>query len=165
MSIWALPLGAPPGFDRKPVPIVEGPGAANHSQFSPNGRWIAYAYIAAESGPFQVFVQSAPGSGGPAGKWQVSIAGGAMPQWRRDSKELFFLRGNELMAVPVKSDGTTFEFDAPEMLFEIRRGVSLRNHFTPSADGQRFLFAWPNETDETGQIYVILDWPTLLKKP
>jgi len=88
-----------------------------------------------------------------------------MPQWRRDGKELFFLRGNELMAVPVKSDGTTFESFAPEMLFKIRPGGSLRNHFTPSADGQRFLFAWPNQADETAQIYVILDWPMLLKKP
>jgi hypothetical protein len=43
--------------------------------------------------------------------------------------------------------------------------VSLRNHFTVSADGQRFLFAWPKDFDTAGQVHVLLNWPALLKKP
>jgi hypothetical protein len=100
----------------------------------------------------------------PAGKWQVSSAGGSQAQWRRDGKELFFLARNMLMAAPVKTDGTSFESGAPVKLFEVRRGVSLRNHFTVTADGQRFLFAWPQDSNDAGQVYILLNWPALLKK-
>src|SRR5262249_43375882 len=95
-SIWSLPLRG----DRKPTLVAGLAYAANQGRFSPNGRWIAYNSL--ESGRSQLFVRNAPGSGLPAGKWQVSIAGGQMPQWRRDGKELFFDGGNKLMAVPVK---------------------------------------------------------------
>ena len=88
-----------------------------------------------------------------------------MPQWRRDGKELFYLTGNKLMAVPVNTEKPTFESGAPSPLFDIRLGVSLRNHFTISSDGQRFLFAWPKDVDTTGQVHVLLNWPALLKKP
>ena len=159
ISIWVLPLAG----DRKPLPFVVGSYSANYGQFSPNGRWIAYGSM--ESGRFQVFVQSAPGSGMAPGKWQVSVAAGTMPQWRRDGKELFFLMGNKLMAVPVITDRATFESGAPAPLFDIRPGVSARNHFTISADGQRFLFAWPKDLDTAGQVHVLLNWPALLKKP
>jgi len=87
------------------------------------------------------------------------------PQWRRDGKEIFFVAGTKLMAAAVKVDGTTFDSGAPVVLFDFRPGVSLRNHFTPSADGQRFLFAWPVESGSTGQIQVLLNWTSLLKKP
>ena len=65
----------------------------------------------------------------------------------------------------MESQGTSFEYGTAMALFPIRLGVSLRNHFTASADGQRFLFAWAKETDDAGQTYVVLDWPALLKKP
>jgi dipeptidyl aminopeptidase/acylaminoacyl peptidase len=161
ISAWALPLAG----DRKPILIAGERYAATYSQFSPNGRWIAY--MSTESGRPQIFVQSAPWSGVPAGKWQVSVGGGAQPQWRRDGKEIFFLvlPGNKLTAAPVKIDGTTFDSGAPVELFDIRLGVSLRNHFTASADGQRFLFAWPVESGAAGQFQVLLNWPSLLKKP
>ncbi|SPF48854.1 Serine/threonine protein kinase [Candidatus Sulfopaludibacter sp. SbA4] len=156
-SIWSLPLTG----DGKSTPVVTGPYLANFGQFSPNGRWIAYT--STESGRNQVFVCSAPGFGVPAGKWQVSMAG-TMPQWRRDGKELFFLDGDKLMAVPVRSDGTLFDSGTPVQMFTARRGLSLRNHFTVSADGQRFLFASPTDTGKAGEVHVILNWPALLKR-
>ena len=83
-----------------------------------------------------MFVRTAPDSGLPAGKWEVSIAG-TMPQWQ---------------------SGT------PVQLFTARRGVSLRNHFTASADGQRFLFTSPRDAGNSGEVHVILNWPAPLKK-
>jgi eukaryotic-like serine/threonine-protein kinase len=158
MDIFMLPLTG----QRNPAPFTPGSYAKTSGQFSPDGRWIAYD--SDESGQRQVFVQSAPGSGMPAGKWQVSSAGGSQAQWRRDGKELFFLARNMLMAAPVKTDGASFESGAPVKLFEVRRGVSLRNHFTVTADGQRFLFAWPQDSNDAGQVYILLNWPALLKK-
>jgi eukaryotic-like serine/threonine-protein kinase len=156
-SIWSLPLTG----DRKPTPVVTGPYLANFGQFSPNGRWIAYT--ATESGRNQVFVCSAPGSGLPAEKRQISIAG-TMPQWRRDGNELFFIDGDKLMAVSVRSDGTSFDSGTPVQLFTARLGISFRNHFTVSADGQRFLFASPKDSGNAGGFNVLLNWQGVLKK-
>jgi Tol biopolymer transport system component len=157
ISIWSLPLTGDP----KPALVIAGPRNANYSQFSPNGRWIAYT--SQESGRIQVYVRSAPGSGLPEGKWQVSVDGGQMPQWRHDGKEIFFLAGNTLMAAPVQSDGTRFDSGTPAPLFTARLGLSRRNHFTVSADGQRFLFASPAGADHIGDVDVLLNWPAPLK--
>ena len=61
----------------------------------------------------EVFVQSFPPSGG---KWQISTFGGSEPQWRRDGKELFYMDGNKLMAVDVKTDLAGFEGGIPKQL-------------------------------------------------
>ncbi|HYW46419.1 MAG TPA: protein kinase [Bryobacteraceae bacterium] len=156
-ATWSLPLtGA-----RKPTLVAGGEYFANHAQFSPDGRWIAYT--AQESGRTQVVVQSAPGSGLPAGKWQVSVAGGMRPQWRRDGKELFFEDGDKFMAAPVKSDGTSFESAPPVQLFTTQPGPVGRNDFIVSADSQRFLFVSPRYTG-SGEVHILLNWPALYKK-
>jgi Tol biopolymer transport system component len=79
-DLWLLPLFG----DQKPTPFIQTEFNESQGRFSPDGRWVAY--ISNESGPFQIYVQSFPSSGG---KWQVSTNGGAQPQWRRDGKELF----------------------------------------------------------------------------
>jgi eukaryotic-like serine/threonine-protein kinase len=56
------------------------------------------------------------------------------------------LVGPTLMAVDVKSDGSTFEFGIPKPLFDARTTSSGRNHFVVSKDGQRFLMLMPVET-------------------
>jgi Tol biopolymer transport system component len=158
-SIWSLPLTG----DRKPTLLAGLAYFANHSQFSPNGHWIAYS--STESSRREVFVQTAPGSGLAPGKWQVSIAGGVGPQWRRDGKELFFQDGNKVMTAPVRIDGTSFESSVPVQLFTVRKdGLAGRNDFTVSGDGQRFLFALPRDTEAVGELHVLLNWPELLKK-
>ncbi|SPE38812.1 Serine/threonine protein kinase [Candidatus Sulfopaludibacter sp. SbA6] len=104
--------------------------------FSPDGKWMAY--VSAESGRFEVFVQ--PVSAGH-GKWQVSTHGGVQPVWRQDGKELFYLSADsKIVAVSVKASAT-FEAGIPQELFPIRTfGVSqVRRHYTVSPDGQRFL--------------------------
>jgi hypothetical protein len=67
------------------------------------------------------------------------------------------------MAVPVKTEGASFEAGTPEFLFEARLGSSLRNHFSAAASGQRFLFASPAETGEA-RLQVLLNWPAMLDK-
>src|SRR5207249_3068312 len=92
-------------------------------QFSPDGRWMAYA--SDESKSYQVYVRSFPPSGG---KWQVSVGGGTEPRWRRDGKEMYFIAPDKkVMALPVKL-GATFEAGAPKELFASRI-------FSPSVGG------------------------------
>lgn len=76
--------------ERVPTPLFQGPGTIRNAQFSPDGRWMAYA--SNETGNMEVYVSSFPiGSG----KWQISSAGGEEPRWRADGKELFTSRLTE----------------------------------------------------------------------
>jgi hypothetical protein len=54
------------------------------------------------------------GSSQAHGKWQVSVAGGELPRWRRDGKELFYHFGDGYFAVDVKTDGASFEAGIPK---------------------------------------------------
>ena len=89
------------------------------SQFSPDGRWIAY--VSDESGQYQVYVRPYPP--GP-GKWQVSTAGGEEGIWSQDGKELFYRNGNKWMAVAV-----TLE---PEFKRRRRRGCCSKARMSTS---------------------------------
>ena len=100
---------------------------------SPDGRWLAY--VSNATGDFEVWVQPSVGEGSPV---RVSPRGGVEPVWAANSRELFYLEGQTMMAVAV--DGQTdFNFKPPVMLFEYRY---LRSSQPPSyavaADG-RFL--------------------------
>ena len=74
-------------------------------------------------------------------KWQVSIGGGAYPRWKRDGKEIFFLKLPEktLMAAEVKP-GPTFEVGEPRALFQTQiKSADFGTQYDVSPDGSRFL--------------------------
>jgi Tol biopolymer transport system component len=147
-----------------PVPYLEGPYNEQQGQFSPDGRWVAYA--SDETGSFEVYVQSFPTG---AGKFLVSTAGGSQPRWRRDGRELFFISAaGRLMAVDVKT-APTFEFGVPRALFDpqIPAGVLADAffHYDVAADGKRFLVSSIDGANSVpNPITVIINWTALLKR-
>ena len=157
-DLWLLPMEG----DHKPLPYLQTPFNEGDAQFSPDGRWMAYA--SNESGQPQVYVQSIPASGA---KWQISPAGGDQPRWRRDGKELFYISADQkLMVVAVKS-GTTFEASAPQSLFELDplvAPISGRFTYQPTAHGQRFLILAKVGGAAAPPITVVLNWQAGLKK-
>jgi Tol biopolymer transport system component len=77
---------------------------------SPDGRWLAYA--STRTGRLEVWVQ-----GYPEGvAVRVSSDGGYEPHWSADGRELYYLRGDSVMAVAVQGAGE-LSFSAPEKLF------------------------------------------------
>ena len=93
-DIWALPMMG----ERKPFAVLQSTFDEIQGQFSPDGRWLAYA--SNESGRYEIYVRTFPEAGG---KWQVSAAGGMQPRWRRDGRELFYVAPDtRLMAVPLR---------------------------------------------------------------
>jgi Tol biopolymer transport system component len=62
-------LGEMTGNDRKSVTVVNTPFDERQGQFSPDGRWVAYATN--ESGQFEIVVQPFPE---PTGKWHLRRA-------------------------------------------------------------------------------------------
>ena len=154
-QLWILPMFD----DRKPFAFLHSEFNQSQGQVSPNGKWMAY--VSDESGVPQIYVTSFPT---PSGIRQISTAGGSQPRWRRDGKELFYLAlDDHLMAVVVKT-AQTFEAEAPRALFETQlRVVELRQTYSVSPDGQRFLLALPAEASSQS-IVLVQNWQAALKK-
>ena len=96
-DIWALPSGG----DRMPRVMVSAPFAERHPRLSPDGRWLAYT--SNESGRNEVLVQSFPE---PGRQDTGSTGGGIEPVWSRDGRELFYLNGDAMMAVEIRTSPT-----------------------------------------------------------
>ncbi len=131
-----------------------------YPEFSPDGRWIAYA--SNESGRNEVYVRPFPG---PGGRTQVSSQGGIQPLWGR-GKRLFYRWQDQVWAVDVRTDGG-FRAGKPRLLFErsgYYRGSPIRD-YDLSADGQRFLMVKLEQRTPTPitEITLIENWFEELK--
>jgi Tol biopolymer transport system component/tRNA A-37 threonylcarbamoyl transferase component Bud32 len=155
-DLWVLSSGG----RQETEPIVQTPLEEGCGQISPDGRWLAY--VSGETGREEVYVQPfAPGSQ-DAGRWQISIDGGAVPRWRRDGKELFYLsRDRKLMAVAV-TGGATFQAGAPRPLFQTRATGFLR--YDVAAGGRRFLVNTAVEEPASSLPAIVLNWAARLKR-
>lgn len=159
VDLWVLPIGdAAPPFAYLETPFEEA-----HAQFSPDGRWVAYA--SNESGRPEIYIQSFPIGGG---KWQISSGGGDQPQWRSDGKEIFYVAPDRnLMVVSIES-GSTLAVGRPAVLFQTALPLSGirddRNNFVPSRDGQRFLINGLADTGDSQPLILVLNWAGETKK-
>jgi Tol biopolymer transport system component len=158
--LWVARLDA---ADRSPTLFEDTPYNEDQGQVSPNAQWIAYTSNA--TGRDEVYVESFPN---PGRKRQVSSGGGAMPRWRADGQELFYLAGDQfLVSVPIKDEGS-LELGTPERLFRTRIIVQgsesggLPTFYAVSPDGSRFLVHYPPE-DPGPPITVVLNWQSALK--
>ena len=126
----------------EPRRLTKTPFAERNAVVSPDGRWLAYA--SDESGDMQVYVTAWPSLDG---KWRVSNDKAAMPRWRRDGRELFFLsHDRRLMSASVAVDGRAPKLGLPRPLFEVHRQVTYLARTTRWAampDGDRFLVLEP----------------------
>ncbi len=154
--------------EAKPVWLLHGAYDEQNAELSPGGRWLAYQ--SNESGRWEIYVRPFPNVDG--GKWQISNAGGRMPLWSRDGRELFFLSlqvPGELMVVSVET-GSAFDYARPRAL--LAWPYVSRNQprtYAVSPDGQRFLVLKPVRTDtdiETSvpTVNVVLNWFEELKE-
>jgi hypothetical protein len=81
---------------------------------------------------------------GQSARLHISNSGGVEPFWRSDSKELFYLNGNKLMAVDVNGAGETLQAGVPKELFEAPLVTEFRrNRYDVTRDGKRFLVIEP----------------------
>ena len=148
-DLWILPLSG----DRKPTPFLQTPFRELAGQFSPDGKWVAYA--SDESGRSEIYLQS---FSDPSLRFQVSAGGGARPRWRADGRELFYFGGGELMSVSAGME-KSLQPGNPKSLFKPPLGVD----YAVSRDGQRFLIAAAVE-EAPQPITVVLHWDAGLKK-
>ena len=159
-DLWIVPLQG----EHKAVKYLGGPYDERHAQFSPNGKWMAYS--SDESGQFQIYVERIPATGTQR---QISIAGGTRPRWRHDGTELYYIAADsKLMMVPVKFGADTFEFGAPQRLFErpVPGGGPRQIGYQPTKDGTKFLALIPAESTKvaTPTVTIWMNWMAGLNK-
>jgi eukaryotic-like serine/threonine-protein kinase len=169
LDIWLLRTeGA--AAERKPIPFLQTEFVELFGQLSPDSHWMAFT--SDRSGRREVYVRPFPPG---EGEYSISIAGGDMPRWRGDGKELFFEGADgKMMAVPVKAAGpavpgatkSTFEAGAPVALFDahmVFSGTSVNFEYDVTADGKRFLVNTAGGTGASAPPLTV-DWQAGLKK-
>jgi eukaryotic-like serine/threonine-protein kinase len=144
-------------------PLFQAKWTVRNAQFSPDGRWMAYA--SNETGSMEIYVSPFPSVNG---KWQVSSAGGQEPRWRQDGKELFYLSAEGKMMAAEVTAGTSFEAGSPVALFQThpRQPVSASDVFSydVSGDGQRFLILSKVDEANPAPLSVLLNWAAEMEK-
>jgi Tol biopolymer transport system component len=152
-SIWLLSLA-----DRQMKPLIQSPSFdQGGAEFSPDGRFIAYASM--ESGRVEVYVQTFPLSGQ---KWPISSGGGALARWRNDGKELFYLtQDGKVMSADITAG---FEKIVTRQLFQVDIKQAPGSPYAVAPDGSRFLINTPAEAGNPAPMVVVLNWPATLKQ-
>ena len=168
-DIWMLPLAdGRAGGD--PHVVVNSPYDDVHARVSPNGRWMAYSSDV--SGVNEIYVRSLTPAGQVGEPIRVSTGGGSRPAWARDGRELYYtapISGDvrvEMMAVPVRTGGVAFEFDAAVPRFKVaipEAAVPVLTDYDLTPDG-RFLVGTGTPDTRTPPATIIFNWTEALKK-
>jgi eukaryotic-like serine/threonine-protein kinase len=134
---------------------------ANQPRFSPDGQWVAYT--SNESQQNEIYVAPFPG---PGGKRQISTSGGTLPRWRRDGREILYVRPDgRLTAAEVNIKGSTIEVGQVQPLGILVVGPGTGAYsYDLSADGQRFLVVAATEQASAPPLTLIQNWAAGLKK-
>jgi Tol biopolymer transport system component/predicted Ser/Thr protein kinase len=153
--LMVMPLSG----DGKPFPIFD----SHHEQapaISPDSKWLAY--VSNQTGRDEVFVTAFPGGGA---KWQGSSAGGTIPRWRRDCKELFFLSDDQhIMAVDVTENASTISLGTPHPLFPVNTVAPTLGPYDVTADGKKFLVSTQSLSQSNEPLTLVTNWTAELKK-
>jgi serine/threonine-protein kinase len=150
----------PPGAV-EPLPFARTAALEYQAVASPDGRFVAY--VSDDSGEPVVYVQPFPPTGA---KWQVA-APGSVPSWSPDGRELFYVQGRDMMAVPVTTSAT-FALGAPRKLLEVPLSVVLASdtstNYDVAPDGRFLVVRQTSKEFQAGHLVVALDWFETLRR-
>ena len=167
-DLWVVPMTG----ERTPRVFLKTPFIERFGAFSPDGRWVTYQ--SNETGRNEIYVRPfVPNQGEGAenqagGQWQVSSAGGIMPTWRPDGREVYFLSPTGMMmGTPIRMTGATVEPGAPVELFNPRifgSGVDAQQgrQYDVARDGRFLINTVLNEAP--GPITLMQNWNPEAKK-
>jgi serine/threonine protein kinase len=125
-------------------------------RWSPDGRWLAY--VSEESGAPAVYVRAL--TGGAAVR--VSPAGGDLPQWSSDGRELYYRAPNgAIMGVGVAL-GDQVSLTRPRVVVADPPFSRAIRGFEVTADGQQFVALGRGDPQA---LTLLLDWSARLTPP
>ena len=137
--------------DRTSRPYLRTPASETFGAISPDGRWMAY--ISAETGRGEVYVQTFPT---PGRKHRVSSTGASKVWWRQDGKQLMFVSddNSELLVADVLARDE-FTVGASRVVGQLPKGVSSLD---ATADLQRILALVNEGSNAASSITVVQNW-------
>ena len=160
-DVWVLP--EPQRADAKPFELIATESNDEGGQFSPDGRWIAYA---AERPNTRVYVRPFlpnAGTGATGARYLVSRGLSYAPRWRADGAQLFFITPapDLVMAVEVNTKAR-FQAGTPERLFAAPPPVGAGWSLDPGGD--RFLFVTTPDGGKPAPFRVVVNWAAALNR-
>jgi hypothetical protein len=132
-------------------PVVATSASEQQPALSPDGRWLAYQSDG--SGTNEIYVQSFPE---PGQREAVSTGGGVEPVWAANGSELYYRRGNTILAVPVLA-GPQFRVKGPPVALFTRPYDFTQTGNWTLGPGGRFLMIKADPTTTT-RFQVVLNW-------
>ena len=90
----------------------------------------------------------------------MSYNGGVQPQWSYWSEELFYVRENDLMVVPIQTSARFYTLAIPQRLFTID-GVAdnpLLPAYDVASDGQRIVLVREGAYTTETTVTVVENW-------
>jgi len=157
-DIWSLER-QPEGWTARP--FLQTPANESMAKLSPDGRYVAY--VSDESGRPELYVQSFPSA---AGKRAISSGGASQPRWRNNGRELFYVEGNVLISVAMRTQPDLSIGRATRLFAHSAFAVSRDANYDVSPDGQRFLV--PERVGAQGNermIRVVQNWFAEFRNP
>jgi eukaryotic-like serine/threonine-protein kinase len=165
-------LSLPTEGDRIPAVLIDSPFMKGGFRFSPDGRWLAYAFKESftfsdygptkNTGMGEIYIAAFPTM---TQIHIVSTAGGCAPHWRKDGKELFYLaQHGTVMSVDVKT-GSSLQTGTPRPLFQPAIGESgCEARLDVTGDGQRFLVMEAPSPSGDEQMHVVTNWEAAFRR-
>ena len=125
---------------------------------SPAARRVAY--VSDRTGRDEVYVANFPDGDDVR---IISQNGGSQPRWKRDGRELYYVSGDTLFAVPVTLSDEVSYGQEQRLFSDVglhRSTIASFRYFEPAPDGSRFLVVTPAEdTDaEPPRIEIVQNW-------
>lgn len=145
--------------DKKARPWLATPFSEAGAQLSPDGRWIAYQ--SNETGRSEIYVRAFPDS---EEKWLISNAGGSMPSWRGDGRELFYVAPDQKMMAVAVRPGKVFEAETPVALFDANVRVHIAKQYDVTPDGSRFLLNRMVDAASAEPVTIVQNWSARLPR-
>ena len=146
--------------DRTPMNLLP---QSDGVSISPDSRWIAFDTEI--SGQTEVLVRGFPDG---TLDYRVSIDGGRYPLWSRDGRELFFRRGDAVLAASMRITGDELIAERPRELFRgsfIAQADRLGWSYDPTTDELIMIGKGDHEISRD-RFVVVTDWPaTLADRP
>jgi Tol biopolymer transport system component/predicted Ser/Thr protein kinase len=122
-------------------------------QISPSsGRWVAHGWN--KTGSAELFLHSYPN---PDVEVQVTTGGGSLAAWRWDERELYYRRGDAMMAVDVTAE-PTLRVGRPRELFRGEFADIQGKNYDVTRNGERFLMVQTIEPIAPKDITVVISW-------
>ena len=103
---------------------------------------------------------------GTGGKFPISVNGGEEPVWSRTGSQIFYLRGQNMMAVEIRTQ-PTFSAGTPRKLYQQGAFTSTgtrASSFDVASDGRFLRVQRTNIEPTASQMNIVVNWLEELKK-